>query len=136
MGRRAAEIVRRFDVRTPGIQAEAGSLSGGNLQKFIVGRELFDGPKLLIAAHPTWGVDVGAATLIREEMLALRDRGGSVLLFSEELDELFLLSDRIAVMFHGMLSPPAPVRQLTPESVGLLMGGAGFEGGAGLAQAH
>ncbi|HWL69644.1 MAG TPA: ABC transporter ATP-binding protein [Geminicoccus sp.] len=134
--RRAAEIVRRFDVRTPGIQAEAGSLSGGNLQKFIVGRELFDGPKLLIAAHPTWGVDVGAATLIREEMLALRDRGGSVLLFSEELDELFLLSDRIAVMFHGMLSPPAPVRQLTPESVGLLMGGAGFEGGAALAQAH
>ncbi|WP_159710265.1 ABC transporter ATP-binding protein [Geminicoccus flavidas] len=134
--RRAAEIVRRFDVRTPGIQAEAGSLSGGNLQKFIVGRELIDGPQLLIAAHPTWGVDVGAATLIREEMLALRDRGGAVLLFSEELDELFLLSDRIAVMFHGMLSPPAPVRQLTPERVGLLMGGAGFEGGAGLAQAH
>jgi ABC-type uncharacterized transport system ATPase subunit len=73
-------------------------------------------------------------------MLALRDQGGAVLLFSEELDELFLLSDRIAVMFHGMLSPPEPTARLTPEGVGLLMGGAGFEAGsekgAARAQAH
>ncbi len=138
--RRARAIIDRFDVRTAGTEAEAGSLSGGNLQKFIVGRELYEEPKLLIAAHPTWGVDVGAATLIREEMLALRDQGGAVLLFSEELDELFLLSDRIAVMFHGMLSPPEPTARLTPEAVGLLMGGAGFEAGsakgAARAQAH
>ncbi|HEX2525648.1 MAG TPA: ABC transporter ATP-binding protein [Geminicoccus sp.] len=135
--RRAAEIIRHFGVRAAGTHAEAASLSGGNLQKFIVGRELYEDPKLLIAAHPTWGVDVGAATMIREEMLALRDRGGAVLLFSEELEELFLLADRIAVMFHGMLSPPTPIRELTPESVGLLMGGAGFdEGDAGRAQAH
>lgn len=134
--RRAADIIARFDVRTAGTHAEAGSLSGGNLQKFIVGRELYEKPNLLIAAHPTWGVDVGAATLIREEMLALRDRGGAVLLFSEELDELFLLADRIAVMFQGMLSLPAPTATLTPESVGLLMGGAGFDGGARHAPAH
>ena len=124
--RRAAQVIERFGVRAAGVQAEAGSLSGGNLQKFIVGRELADDPKLLLAAHPTWGVDVGAATLIREEMLALRDQGGAVLLFSEELDELFLLSDRIAVMFDGMLSEPVATATTTPESVGLLMGGAGF----------
>ena len=133
---RAASIVAEFDVRTAGVEAEAGSLSGGNLQKFIVGRELAEDPKLLLAAHPTWGVDVGAATLIREELLELRDRGGAVLLFSEELDELFLLADRIAVMFHGMLSPPLATGQTTPESVGLLMGGAGFAGGAERAAAH
>ncbi|WP_027135743.1 ABC transporter ATP-binding protein [Geminicoccus roseus] len=134
--RRAADIIDRFNVRAAGTNAEAGSLSGGNLQKFIVGRELYEEPKLLIAAHPTWGVDVGAATLIREEMLALRERGGAVLLFSEELDELFLLADRIAVMFDGKLSEPVATNGLTRESVGLLMGGAGFEEGARHAQAH
>jgi simple sugar transport system ATP-binding protein len=135
--RRAKAIIEHFGVRAAGTHAEAGSLSGGNLQKFIVGRELYEEPKLLIAAHPTWGVDIGAATLIREEMLALRDRGGAVLLFSEELEELFLLADRIAVMFHGMLSPPKPTAELTLESVGLLMGGAGFvEGDATRGPAH
>jgi simple sugar transport system ATP-binding protein len=101
----ARGIVARFGVKAAGPHAAARSLSGGNLQKFIVGREIDARPKVLIVAQPTWGVDVGAAARIRAELLALRDAGCALLVVSEELDELFELSDRLVVIAGGRLSP-------------------------------
>jgi simple sugar transport system ATP-binding protein len=119
----AARIIASFGVKAGGPQAAARSLSGGNLQKFIVGREIESHPKLFIVAQPTWGVDVGAAAQIRGEILALRDAGCAVLVVSEELDELFELSDRLHVMAHGRLSPSVPVAQATIEMLGEWMSG-------------
>ena len=101
----------------------ARSLSGGNLQKFIVGREIDASPKLFIVSQPTWGVDVGAAAQIRGAILALRDAGCAVLVVSEELDELFELSDRLQVMPRGRLSPSVPIAQATVERIGAWMSG-------------
>jgi simple sugar transport system ATP-binding protein len=98
-------------------------LSGGNLQKFIVGREIDAAPKLLIVSQPTWGVDVGAAAQIRAELLALRDAGCAVLVVSEELDELFEICDRLLVIAQGRLSPSLPTAQATPEQIGEWMSG-------------
>ena len=103
--------------------APAKSLSGGNLQKFIVGREISAGPQLLIVSQPTWGVDVGAAAQIRGELLALRDAGCAVLVVSEELDELFEISDRLVVMAQGRLSPPVATRDAGIEMIGEWMSG-------------
>ena len=91
--------------------------------KFIVGREIDAQPKLLIVAQPTWGVDVGAAAQIRGELLRLRDAGCAVLVVSEELDELFELSDRLQVIAQGRLSPPVPVGEATVEMIGEWMSG-------------
>lgn len=101
----AEEIIRRFGVKTPDSQTPARSLSGGNLQKFILGREILQQPKLLVAAHPTWGVDVGAAATIHRALIALRDAGAAILVISEDLDELFQISDRLAALCGGRLSP-------------------------------
>ncbi|KAB0496185.1 ABC transporter ATP-binding protein [Pseudomonas moorei] len=101
----AEEIIRRFGVKTPDSHASARSLSGGNLQKFILGREILQQPKLLVAAHPTWGVDVGAAATIHRALIALRDAGAAILVISEDLDELFQISDRLAALCGGRLSP-------------------------------
>ena len=101
----AEEIIRRFGVKTPDSQAPARSLSGGNLQKFILGREILQQPKLLVAAHPTWGVDVGAAATIHRALIALRDAGAAILVISEDLDELFQISDRLGALCSGRLSP-------------------------------
>jgi simple sugar transport system ATP-binding protein len=109
--RLANAIIERFNVKAGGPGAAAKSLSGGNLQKFIVGREIDANPKLLIVSQPTWGVDVGAAAQIRGEMLALRDAGCAVLVVSEELDELFEICDRLHVMAKGHLSPSVPRRR-------------------------
>ena len=95
---------REYDVKAGGPDAAARSLSGGNLQKFIVGREIRQQPKVMIAAQPTWGVDVGAAAQIRQALLDLRDSGVAVLVVSEELDELFEICDRLAVIAQGRLS--------------------------------
>ena len=103
--------------------ALARSLSGGNLQKFIVGREMDAQPSLLIVSQPTWGVDVGAAAQIRAHILALRDAGCAVLLVSEELDELFAMSDRLHVMAQGRLSPSLTMAEATIEKVGEWMSG-------------
>ena len=103
--------------------AAAKSLSGGNLQKFIVGREIAAGPKLLIVSQPTWGVDVGAAAQIRGELLKLRDEGCALLIVSEELDELFEISDRLLVIAKGRVSPSVPVVQATIEQIGEWMSG-------------
>ena len=119
----AATLIERFKVKAGGPDAAAKSLSGGNLQKFIVGREIDAKPKVLIVAQPTWGVDVGAAAQIRGELLALRDAGCAVLVVSEELDELFELSDRLVVIARGRLSPSVPAREATIEHIGQWMAG-------------
>ena len=119
----ARAIIERFQVRAGGPGAAARSLSGGNLQKFIVGREIDARPRLLVIAQPTWGVDVGAAAQIRAEILALRDAGCAVLVVSEELDELFELSDRMHVMAKGRLSPSIDRAQATVEQIGEWMSG-------------
>jgi simple sugar transport system ATP-binding protein len=119
----ARGIIERFKVKAAGPQAPAQSLSGGNLQKFIVGREISATPKLLIVSQPTWGVDVGAAAQIRAEILALRDAGCAVLVVSEELEELFELSDRMHVIAKGRLSPSLSRAEATVERIGEWMSG-------------
>ena len=119
----AVGIIRRFNVKAGGPDSAARSLSGGNLQKFIVGREIDARPKLLIVSQPTWGVDVGAAAQIRGEILALRDQGCAVLVVSEELDELFELSDRLHVIAKGRLSPSVPIADASIEKIGEWMSG-------------
>jgi simple sugar transport system ATP-binding protein len=119
----AADIIARFNVKAGGPQAMAGSLSGGNLQKFIVGREVTRNPKVLLVAQPTWGVDVGAAAQIRAELLALRDAGCALLVISEELDELFEISDRLVVMAKGRMSPPIATSEASLDLIGRWMSG-------------
>jgi len=119
----AARLIQRYDVRTGGPDSLAQSLSGGNLQKFIVGREIDAQPRVLIVAQPTWGVDVGASAQIRSALLALRDAGTAVLVISEELDELFELADRMVVMAKGRLSPSMPRSQASTERIGQWMSG-------------
>ncbi len=121
--RRAQDTIQAMDVRCSGPGAPAQSLSGGNLQKFIVGRELTLSPKVLIAAQPTWGVDVGAAAAIRQKFLDLRDAGVALLIVSEELEELMEVCDRIQVMFRGRLSGSVAVRETDIDHVGLAMAG-------------
>lgn len=126
LGRRkslAHETISEMDVRCGGTEATAQSLSGGNLQKFIVGRELALRPKVLIASQPTWGVDVGAAAAIRQKLIDLRDEGAAVLIVSEELEEIFEICDRIQVMFRGRLSEAVRVADTDTNNVGLAMSG-------------
>jgi general nucleoside transport system ATP-binding protein len=119
----ARSVISRFNVKAGGPHAAAKSLSGGNLQKFIVGREIDANPKLLIISQPTWGVDVGASAQIRGEILALRDAGCAVLVVSEELDELFEISDRLHVIAKGRLSPSVERRDATVAQIGEWMSG-------------
>jgi simple sugar transport system ATP-binding protein len=113
-----------FDVRKAKRDPEAVSLSGGNLQKFVVGREILREPGVLVVSQPTWGVDAGAAATIRQALIDLASRGAAVLVVSQDLDELAEIADRIAVMFHGRLSAPMTAAEATREKLGLLMGGA------------
>lgn len=117
-------IVREYDVRTPGIEVTAASLSGGNQQKLIVGREMSHAPKLLIAAHPTRGVDVGAQAQIWDQIREARHEGLAVLLISADLDELIGLSDTLRVMYRGRLVADADPATITPEELGTAMTGA------------
>jgi simple sugar transport system ATP-binding protein len=119
----AATVVERYSVKCGGIDAQARSLSGGNLQKFIVGREILLEPKVIIVAQPTWGVDVGAAAFIRQALIDLRNAGTAVLVVSEELDELFEICDRIAVIANGRLSPAKPASETSVEEIGVWMSG-------------
>jgi general nucleoside transport system ATP-binding protein len=116
-------ILQRYGVKAAGPQAAAKSLSGGNLQKYMMGREIEAKPRVLIVAQPTWGVDVGAAAQIHEALIKLRDEGCAVLIVSEELDELFKLSDRLYVMAKGQMSPSIATRDATLELVGQWMSG-------------
>jgi ABC-type uncharacterized transport systems, ATPase components len=120
----AQRIIRMMDVRKSAEDPEAAALSGGNLQKFIVGRELDRQPRVLVVNQPTWGVDAGAAARIRQALIELARAGSAVLVVSQDLDELFEISDQIAVMHNGELSKPIPVAEATLEKIGLLMGGA------------
>jgi simple sugar transport system ATP-binding protein len=120
----ARSIIAKYDVRCSGAEAEADSLSGGNLQKFIVGREVELSPKVLIAAQPTWGVDVGASAAIRQKLLDIAARGVAILVVSEDLDELLEITDRIQVMFRGRLSPSIATRRADVQAIGLAMTGA------------
>src|SRR5262245_9556226 len=117
-------IIQEMDVRKSAPDPEAAALSGGNLQKFIVGRELDRRPAVMIVNQPTWGVDAGAAARIRQALIELARSGSAVLVISQDLDELFEISDAIAVMHNGELSKPLPRAEATFEKIGLLMGGA------------
>ena len=119
----AASLIDRFNVKAGGPDAVARSLSGGNLQKFLMGREIDAKPKVLVVAQPTWGVDVGAAAQIRAELLRLRDEGCALLVVSEELDELFEISDRLAVIARGRVSPSIATPEATVERIGEWMSG-------------
>ncbi len=119
-----------FDVRKAKRDPEAVSLSGGNLQKFVVGREILREPGVLVVSQPTWGVDAGAAAVIRQALIDLAARGAAVLVISQDLDELLEIADRIAVMFHGKLSAPLEAASATREKLGLLMGGSSDSGGS------
>jgi ABC-type uncharacterized transport system ATPase subunit len=125
----ARRCIESFDVRCGGADALAQSLSGGNLQKFIVGREMLQTPRVLVVAQPTWGVDVGASAFIRQQLLDAAARGAAVLVISEELGELFEISDRIAVIAGGRLSPMRRIDETNAEEIGLWM--AGLFGGNG-----
>jgi general nucleoside transport system ATP-binding protein len=119
----ATKIISTFKVKAPSGKALAKSLSGGNLQKYIVGRELLREPTVLLISQPTWGVDIGASAQIRGEILALRDRGCAILVVSEEVDELFEISDRLLVIAQGKVSPSINIGQANVEQIGLWMSG-------------
>ena len=119
----ANQCIKAFRVKAQGPDALAQSLSGGNLQKFIMGREILQKPRVLICAQPTWGVDVGAAAFIRQALIDLSRTGCAVVVLSEELDELFELSDEICVIANGRISPLRPIRQTSVEEIGTWMSG-------------
>ncbi len=119
----ANRIVTSFGVRATGVGASARSLSGGNLQKFVVGREVLTAPAVFIASQPTWGVDAGAAAAIHTAILELAEKGAAVVIISQDLDELFQISIRIAVIAGGRLTRARPIAELTIEAIGLAMGG-------------
>jgi simple sugar transport system ATP-binding protein len=121
----AREIIAAFDVRAGSVDPAARTLSGGNLQKFLVGREVSRKPCVLVLNQPTWGVDAAASAFIRQQLIDLARQGSAVLVISQDLDELFEIADRIAVIHHGAVSEARDVRQTTREDIGLLMGGAG-----------
>jgi general nucleoside transport system ATP-binding protein len=114
---------KTFDIRKAKRDPEAVSLSGGNLQKFVVGREILREPGVLVVSQPTWGVDAGAAAVIRQALIDLAVRGAAVLVISQDLDELLEIADRIAVVFTGRLSPAIDSKAADREHLGLLMGG-------------
>ncbi len=120
----AERVIARFDVRTPGPGAAARALSGGNLQKFLIGREILQRPVVLAVNQPTWGVDAAAAAAIRRALIDLAAEGAAVVMISQDLDELLEIADRFAVLNEGRLTPPRPTAGLSLEEIGLMMGGA------------
>jgi simple sugar transport system ATP-binding protein len=123
-------VSQEFDVRKGSPDPEAMSLSGGNLQKFVVGREIDRQPGVLVVCQPTWGVDAGAATTIRQALVDLARSGSAVLMISQDLDEILEISDRIAVISKGRLSEPRDAHGITREEIGMMMAGMGGGGGA------
>lgn len=120
----AEEVIECFDVRTPGPGSAARSLSGGNLQKFVIGREVLQDPRVLVVNQPTWGVDASAAAAIRQALLDLAAGGAGVVVISQDLDELLEVSDRFAALNEGRLGASVPTADLTIERIGLMLGGA------------
>ena len=120
----ADRIIKDFDVRTPGPENAARSLSGGNLQKFVIGREVLQNPDVLVVNQPTWGVDASAAASIRQSLLDLAAKGAAIICISQDLDELMEISDSFAALNEGRLSAPREAAGLTVDEIGLMMGGA------------
>jgi simple sugar transport system ATP-binding protein len=120
----AERVIKAYDVRTPGSGVAARALSGGNLQKFVVGRELSQEPAVILINQPTWGVDASAAAAIRQAILDRAAEGAAVVVISQDLDELLEIADRFAVLNGGRLTDPRPVQGLTIDEIGLMMGGA------------
>ena len=123
-GEFAKQIISRFDVRTPGTHVLARALSGGNLQKFVIGREIELNPDVIIVNQPTWGVDAAAAAFIRQALLDLAAKGAAVLVISQDLDELLEVADSFAALNEGRLTPVRSSKGLSVEEIGLMMGGA------------
>ena len=119
----ADEIIEAFDVRTPSAANAARSLSGGNLQKFVIGREVLQDPDVLVVNQPTWGVDASAAASIRQALLDLAGKGAAIIVISQDLDELMEISDHFGALNEGRLSDIRPVQGLSVEQIGLMMGG-------------
>ncbi len=120
----AGEVVKTYDVRTPGIATAARALSGGNLQKFVLGREILQQPEVIVVNQPTWGVDAAAAAFIRQALLDRAAKGAAVVVISQDIDEIMEIADRFAALNEGRLSAPVPVAGLTLERIGLMLGGA------------
>ena len=120
----SARIIKAFDVRMGKADPEARALSGGTLQTFVMGRELDRKPGILVVNQPTWGVDAGASATIRQALVDLAKEGSAVLVISQDLDEIFEIADRIAVISRGELSEAYPAAGLSAERIGLLMAGA------------
>lgn len=120
----AQEVIKRFDVRTPSASTAAGALSGGNLQKFVIGREVLQDPNVLIINQPTWGVDAAAAAAIRQSLLDLAAQGAALVVISQDLDELMEISDQFGALNAGALSALRPTQELSVDEIGLMMGGA------------
>ena len=119
----ANNVINNFNVVTPGNDAKASSLSGGNLQKYVIGREISSNPKLLIISHPTWGIDAGAEHAIRESLIDLAQNGTSIIVISQDLDELLEITHKISVIYNGKLSNSFNTNEVEIEKIGLLMGG-------------
>ncbi len=119
----ARRVIERFGVKAIGPGAAARSLSGGNLQKYVMGREILQHPEVLVVSQPTWGVDAGAASAIHRAVLELAEAGSAIVVISQDLDELLALSDRLAVLNEGRLSRPIRAEEASPDELGLLMGG-------------
>ena len=127
MQKHAAALVKEYAVKTPGLDTPLKNLSGGNIQKLIMARELSRRPSVLIAAQPTRGVDISATGYIHERLLAQRESGIGILLISEDLDEIRALSDRIAVMYEGRITGVLARGQGSVEQIGLMMAGISME---------
>ena len=122
------EVISAFAVKATGTEAMAGSLSGGNLQKYIMGREILQKPDVLVVSQPTWGVDAGAAAAIHQAIVDLAATGSAIVVISQDLDELLSLCDTLAVINGGRLSKAMAVKDADIEEIGLLMGGIHGEG--------
>jgi simple sugar transport system ATP-binding protein len=123
ISRHADELIAKFHVKTPSRDTFAKNLSGGNIQKIVLAREIFRTPRVIIAAQPTRGLDIGATEYVREQLLEQRKKGAAILLISEDLDEILALSDRIAVIYEGQIMDIVPREIATPAKLGLLMAG-------------
>ena len=119
----AEKLLQDFKVSAPSINVQTKNLSGGNIQKLILGREISEDPILLVASHPTYGLDVGATEYLRNQLLKRRREGGAVMLVSEDLEEIFELCDRIAVMFHGEFMGILESDDPRLSDIGLMMAG-------------
>jgi simple sugar transport system ATP-binding protein len=122
------DLIQDYRVKTPSRETKAGSLSGGNIQKVVLARELSRQPRVLIAAQPTRGLDIGATEYVHEQLIEQRRNGTAIMMISEDLDEVMALSDRIAVIFEGQIMGIVPRDAATPEKLGLLMAGVLDEG--------